>query len=107
MVAPAEPYRIDYKPKALADIEEIRAYIAQDSPERADQYARFLLESVASLSRLPTSLRVYERRSNPAMSVRTKNVDSYIIYFRVDESERVVTILAIRHGTRRQPRRFR
>jgi plasmid stabilization system protein ParE len=31
----------------------------------------------------------------------------YIIYYRVLEDQKVVQILTIRHGSRRQPRRFR
>ena len=78
-----------------------------DSPSQGDRYARVLIDMIMSLSRSPASLKVYEKRADPALSVRTRNIDSYIIYYRVDESARTVTILTIRHGARRQPRRFR
>jgi plasmid stabilization system protein ParE len=34
-------------------------------------------------------------------------VPPFIIYHRVLESERIVEVLTVRHGARRQPRRFK
>lgn len=107
MVADADPYQIIYKPQALADIEDIRAFIAKDSQSQADRYALYLLKEVEGIAKYPTIFRVIESRKNPTMSVRFKPVDSYLIYFRTDENQRKMTVLRIMHGARRQPRRFR
>jgi plasmid stabilization system protein ParE len=39
-------------------------------------------------------------------SVRTLPVKPYVIFFRVLERDRIIKILAVRHGARRRPRRF-
>jgi plasmid stabilization system protein ParE len=34
-------------------------------------------------------------------------VPPFVIYYRVLEAERIVEVLTVRHGARRQPRRFK
>jgi plasmid stabilization system protein ParE len=62
---------------------------------------------MASLAQLPHRFTVHENRKDPALTVRSMPVAPYLIYYRTDDDRRIVRILTVRHGHRRQPRRIR
>jgi len=65
-----------------------------------------LVDAIDSLQYLPRRYSVYQGRHNPSDAVRRMPVPPYLIYYRIDERRQAVEIVTVRHGARRQPRRF-
>ena len=101
-----ERYRVIISPRTLSDLEGIHGYVEQDSPQNASAVIRRRMAAVDSLEQLPHRNEVYRGRRQPSEAVRRMPVPPFLIYYRVDDSERVVDVITIRHGSRRQPRRF-
>jgi plasmid stabilization system protein ParE len=83
---------------------DIQDYIARDSRKNAEQMIARILGATESLKEFPhrtIAPRQNWRLKHPA---RTLAVKPYIVYFRVIDEWRVVRVLHIRHGARRQPR---
>ncbi len=102
-----ETYRIIILPEAAANIESIHEYIKEDSPQNAVTVSRRLLEAIASLDQFPHRYKVHTSSKNPDRVVHSMPVPPFIVYYRVIERNRAVEVMIIRHGARRQPRRFR
>jgi plasmid stabilization system protein ParE len=100
-------YRIILLPRASNDIAAICSYIEQDSPQNAAIVAQSLMDAIDALEILPHRYRVHEHRRDPALTVRCMPVPPFLVYYRVDDMRQAVRILTVRHGHRRQPRRFR
>jgi plasmid stabilization system protein ParE len=100
-------YRVELLPEASADLVSIHEYIRRDSPPSADAVLRRLIASIDSLDQIPKRCRVHRSSKNRERIVRAMSVNPYIIYYRVFEREWVVQVLTVRHGARRQPKRFR
>ena len=100
-------FRIVMSPEAAADIENIHAYISQDSPQNAATMVGRILDSIARLETFPHHNLVEHRSRKIKHPVRSLPVRPYLVYFRVLDSEQVVRILSVRHGARRRPLRFR
>ena len=91
---------IVFTAEAIRDIEEIRAYIAQDSARYADrQVQRFYLE-VERLARFPLSGRMVPEVE--VYSVREVIIGNYRMMYRLLEPD-IVEIMIIHHGKRRFP----
>lgn len=56
-----------WSPRAIADLEEIRAYTAADSPAWADLTVRRLVASVEQLREYPDSGRMVPERQSPEL----------------------------------------
>jgi plasmid stabilization system protein ParE len=56
---------------------------------------------------LPHRYKVHEHRKDPSLAVRSMPVPPFIVYYRVDDVRLSVRVLSVRHGARRQPRRFK
>jgi plasmid stabilization system protein ParE len=102
-----DPYRVLIPPKAAAELTEICAYIEKQSPQNAAKVAQNIVHAIDSLDLLPHRCKVHEGRADPALTVRSMPVPPFIVYYRVDDRRRAVRILSIRHGARRQPKRFK
>ena len=100
-------YRIIILPAAADDLVAICPYIERDSPQNAALVAQRLIDAVDSLTVLPRRYKVHEHRKDRAKDVHSMPVPPFIVYYRVDETHLTVRILTIRHGSRRQPRRFK
>lgn len=84
--------------QALQDLEAIHAYIAADKPLAAVAFARTLYEAGDSLQHFP-------RRGRPSPN-RTRELTAvwpYLIRYRFDEDQDLVTILTIWHGAQNAP----
>lgn len=101
----ADVWRIVIAPEAATDLESIHAWISRDSPDNASAVVAEMLDAIAGLAILPHRT-VYQRTGKRLQTpVRVLPVGSYLILFRVDDRERAVNILTIRHAARRR-RRF-
>jgi len=103
----AGQYRVIMLPEASTDLTGIFDYIERESPQNATAVARKLVDAIDSLERFPHRCRVHVSNRNPERVVRSMPVSPFVVYYRVIERNTAVEILTIRHGARRQPRRFR
>ena len=99
-------FRIIFAPKVISELEAIHAHIAADSPQNAPTMLSRILETLESLETLPKRTLVQGQRQNEKYPVRSVPVWPYIVYFRVLDDQEVVRVVRIRHGARRQPKRF-
>jgi plasmid stabilization system protein ParE len=66
-----------------------------------------LLDEIDGLTTMASRYKVVGRSRKRGSAVHSMVVRPYIVYYRVDESRKYVFVLTIRHGARRQPRRFK
>jgi toxin ParE1/3/4 len=88
--------KLRFERGALADLDEIFAYIAQDNPPAAARLAARIEEVAARIAEVPYMGEV-TRKSN----FRRFPVGNYLIVYEVGQDE--VVIHYIRHGARRRP----
>ena len=99
----SETYRIRITPRALADLEGIFDYITRDSPQNARKMIRTLLDAIDGLSILPGRFNVPRSGSVRGRQIRSMPVRPYLVRYRIDEAQKIVRILRIRHGARKKP----
>jgi addiction module RelE/StbE family toxin len=92
---------IVWRPRAVADLVDIEAYIASNNPTAAQRIARRIKTSVVGLANMP-----YIGRPGRVGGTRELVIAGlpYIVAYAV-EGDRV-EILAVIHGARRWPTRF-
>jgi plasmid stabilization system protein ParE len=100
-------YRVIVLPEAFDDLDRIIGHIAPDSPQNAATTLDRLWEACQSLALFPHRHRVYQHRADTAKTVHAMPQPPFMIYYRVDEARGTVRVLTVRHGARRQPRRFK
>lgn len=88
--------RLRYERGALADLEEIFAYIAQDNPHAAARLAARIEEVAARIAETP-----YMGEATRKSNFRRFPVGNYLIVYEVGQDE--VVVHYIRHGARRRP----
>jgi toxin ParE1/3/4 len=80
-----------WSPRALADLEEIRAFISLDSPDWADLTVRRIVASIERLKEFPESGRMVPERQMP--DLREVIAGSFrIVYRRQATTVAVVTV---------------
>ena len=85
-----------YSEAALADLQQIMAFIAKDNAEVAARFANRLVDLAESLRSLP-------QRGRPVKkwpSVRVVVLAPYLIFYRFERAENTVEILRFWHGAR-------
>lgn len=88
--------RIDWSDLALDDVDEIRAYIAKDSPHYARQFVERLFDAADKIATFPMRGRAVPEVEDS--NVREAIVQGYRLMYRV-ETDRLL-ILAVMHGRR-------
>jgi addiction module RelE/StbE family toxin len=89
-------YEVIWSDDAYADIDQIAAYIAKDSPYHAQRVVEQIIEKSRSLDQFPERGRVVPEIGNPAL--REVFVYSYRMIYEV--TERQVHVLSVIHGAR-------
>jgi len=92
-------YHVTFSQRALRELAAILKFIAEDNPDAAQELGDSLLEHAASLNRFPLRHPKDSHRSG----VRKMPAPPYLVYYSVNESKRVVTILHFWHGARQHP----
>jgi plasmid stabilization system protein ParE len=89
--------KVVFSRAALAELDEILAYLAFHSPKGAERVESRIRQVIQVIAEQPDGSQVVARRR----SVRRAPLVNfpYVIYYRATETE--VTILRIRHGARR------
>jgi plasmid stabilization system protein ParE len=99
-------YSLRIMPEAAANLVSIHGYIERESPQNAALAAERLIAAIDSLQDSPLRFKVHQSRRDPTRTVRAMSVPPWIIYYRVRTRDLVVEVLTVRHGARRQPRKF-
>jgi len=83
------------RPRALDDLAEIWAYIAEDSPDRADAFVDLVNSKVQALWRRPGLGR---RRPELAPNIRSLTVGRYVMFYQL--LFRGIEAVRVLHGSR-------
>jgi len=83
------------RPRALADLAEIWAYVADDSPDRADAFVDLVDSRSQALSRRPGSGR---RRPELHPDIRGLAVGRYVVFYL--PLSRGIEVIRVLHGSR-------
>ena len=83
------------RPRALADLAQIWAYIAQDSPDQADAFADVLADKFLALARRPGIGRL---RPELVSGLRSFTVGRYVVFYLA--TSRSIEIVRVLHGSR-------
>jgi plasmid stabilization system protein ParE len=75
-------------------------HIAQDDDEAASRFGEALLDHVDLLGRFPRMGNTTRQRPR----VRKLVHGPILVYYRVHEKKRLVEVLHLRHGSRKQPK---
>ena len=94
-------FRIVWTDPALLDLEELVRFIAQDNTTAAARVGDEIVDHVGILTAFPEIGPVYRRRSTG--DVRQITVRPFRIFYRVRRVRKLVEILHIWHGARREP----
>jgi plasmid stabilization system protein ParE len=90
---------IVWSPRSVSDVEEIRAYVAVDSPVWADLLVRRLVSAVERLRDYPDSGRIVPERQSPDLR-EVISGPFRIVYRRKAGSVEIVTVF---RGSRQFP----
>ena len=93
-------WKIIFAPQAIAQLEQIVRFIAQDDPQAAIRFGNYLVDRAESLANFPELGTPYRKRPN----VRRLLCKSYFIYYRLRREEQVIEIMDYWHSARRDPR---
>lgn len=102
MPKPKSPYSIVWRPIAVADLDNIIDYIAQDNPIRAEAFGQELRAKVLPLARHPNLGRT-SRPGLPAFLRELVAHRNYIIFYRVLNEARTVEVLRVKHTAQQVP----
>jgi toxin ParE1/3/4 len=88
--------KLRYERGALADLDEIFAYIARDNRKAAARLVARIEQTAARIAEMP-----YMGEATRKSRFRRFPVGNYLIVYEVEEQE--VIIHYVRHGARRRP----
>ena len=97
-----EPYRIEVSEAAENDLYDIAGYIASQfsASVTALHMMELLEEAMASLSKMPQRFPLLEDDRLSQMGYRKLTVKNYLVFFSVDEKNKVVDVERILYARR-------
>jgi toxin ParE1/3/4 len=96
------PYRVVWRPMAEADLDDIIDYIAQDNPNRAEEFGQELRDKALSLAQHPAM----GHAGRPGLSAFVRELvahRNYIVFYRVLDEACIVEILRVKHAAQQMP----
>lgn len=99
MTFPERPLPTVYRPRAIADIDEIGEFLAERSSDAATSFPVRVEETARALAAMPLLGTLVVTRSRRARGTRmclVRKFASYLLFYRVDRGTLVV--LRVRHG---------
>ena len=99
-----ERYRIIVTPDALANLAELRHYIANVlmAPGTAVKYIRLIRKEIATLEQLPARIAPVDEEPWHSRGIRFLIVKNFYVYYRIDETAQTVYILNVVYNKRNQ-----
>lgn len=97
-------YKVKISPFALSQLAETVQYISDVLlvPETALKWLDVLQQEISSLSIMPNRCPLTEEQPWREKGVRKFPVKGFIVYYLIDEANKVVTIIAVVYGRRDQ-----
>lgn len=89
--------RLIWSPSAVADLDSICEFVAQDSPEFARLTARRVVAAAESAARFPLSGRIVPEFHD--VKLREKIIGNYRLIYRLKTG--AIEVAAVMHGARR------
>lgn len=98
-------YKLEYLPAALRDMTEAVQYIAHtlQNPQAARELAEKWMQAGDALSRFPYANPVYLPPHPLDREYRKVLVSHYLMFYRVDEEKRLVTVVRVIYAKRDYP----
>ena len=95
-------YRLEYLPRAMQDMTEIVRYISQElsNPLAAKRLADEMIETADKLIDFPYKNRVYQPVRPLNQEYRGQIVQNYIMFYYVDEDQKLVTVARVLYTRR-------
>ena len=93
-------FRVEITDPAITDLAEIVSYIARDNPDAARALGNNLLDAALSLAETPHKGSRYQ----PIAGIRKLTLRPFKIFYRVNETRKVVEVLRFWHSARPEPR---
>ena len=95
-------YSYSFTEKAEQDFDEILRYISFDlaNPIAAQNLGRKIFEKIDIVRSYPESCAIVENEFLSDKTVRKLLVDNYIIYYKANHDEKIITIIRIVYGKR-------
>ena len=84
------------------DLEAINEYISQENPIAAEKISKKLVETALSLEYQPLRYPIH-RKGKPHRKMVVSGTP-YLIFYRIDELQRIVRVVHFWHGARRSPK---
>lgn len=97
-----DSYSVVYSPKAKDDLKEIYSYIAFTLlvPDTAKGQVDRIRKTIRSLGFMPSRNPVVDWEPWKSMEMHKLPVDNFVIFYTVDKSTMIVTIIRIVYGGR-------
>jgi len=93
-------YKVVWTDPAIDHLRSIFDYLAEDQPENARRVVTGILERVETLATFPSAGDRFRKQGR----IRQVFSGVYRIFYRVLDAERRVDVLAVWHGSRRNPK---
>lgn len=95
-------YKLEYLPVARQDMVDIVQYISRKlcNPTAADQLAIELIEAGDSIPRFPYANQAYTPIRPLKHEYRKRLVQNYVMFYWVDEGEKLVTVARVIYAKR-------
>lgn len=94
-------FKVIWTDSSIEDLKEICGYISRDNPAAAEKTGRGILNHVKILETFPLIGPTYPRGSKG--TIREIVFGSHRIFYEVTEKSKVVHVLRVWHGARRDP----
>lgn len=101
-----ENYKVTFLQSALDDLEEIILYIASDSKKNALLMNDKLVATANKLAVFPMMGILVPDEKIARMGFRMLPIDNYLLFYKIYEEDKEVTILRVIHGMRDYPNLF-
>ena len=94
-------FKILWMPEAIACLNEIIRYIAQDNPSAAVKMGGEIFSHIQLLVGFPEMGKIFRKKNR--RDIREISVKPYRVIYQVVPRDKVVKILSIWHGARQEP----
>ena len=93
-------YTYKFTQKALDDLDKIIGYIAEDllNPTAAKAFYTKVIEKIGFLCSFPEAGRFVDNKLITDKTLRRFLIDDYILYYKVDNEDKVIQIIDIVYG---------
>ena len=94
-----DKYNVKVTPRAFRDLDDIFNYIALEklAPENAFAQTERIREALKKLEIMPRSHQDRQTGRYAGRGYKQLLVDNYVVIFKIDEKQRIVTVLTIQY----------